>query len=131
MTSATPFGDDPGRFIADFYTEFTRQILGTDDDPGAIVDRFHAPGFVQYVDGNRIDREKLAAHLRPVRRNAAGTRVEVHEALARGDLLTARYTLHTTGRKGDTTSDVGFFGRFDPDGRMREAYVFSRTRSAP
>ncbi|MFI1829127.1 nuclear transport factor 2 family protein [Streptomyces sp. NPDC020412] len=123
-----PFQDDPKRFIADFYTSFTEEILHSGDDPGAIVDRFHEPGFVQVADGNVIDREKLTAHLRPVRKNVLASRMEVHDALVDGDLLAARYTLHVTGRKGDTVSDVHFFGRFAPDGRMREAHVLSRTR---
>ncbi|MEU9609063.1 nuclear transport factor 2 family protein [Streptomyces sp. NPDC048057] len=121
------FQNDPKKFIADFYTSFTEEILHSGDEPGAIVDRFHEPGFVQVADGNVIDREKLMAHLRPVRKNAVSGRMEVHDALVDGDLLAARYTLHVTGRKGDTVSDVHFFGRFAPDGRMRRAHVFSRT----
>ncbi|MFI1016210.1 nuclear transport factor 2 family protein [Streptomyces sp. NPDC020965] len=122
--------NDPSRFIADFLTSFTDDILRGEEDPGTVVDRYHAPGFVQFADGNRIDREKLVAHVRPVRKNLIAGRVEVHEALASGDLIAARYTLYARMRKQPTATEVCFFGRFTPDGRLREARLLTRALPA-
>ncbi|MGI5206747.1 nuclear transport factor 2 family protein [Spirillospora sp. CA-108201] len=121
---------EPGRFIADFYTSFTEDLLRGDDDPALIVDRYHTPDIVQLADGIRIDRDKLIAHTRPVRKNRPASRVEVHEAVADGDRLAARYTLHVRQRGKDLSIEVYFFGRFAPDGRMRQAHMSTRTTSA-
>ncbi|MEV0664464.1 nuclear transport factor 2 family protein [Actinomadura luteofluorescens] len=118
---------EPGRFIADFYTSFTEDLLRGDDDPALIVDRYHTPDIVQLADGIRIDRDKLIAHTRPVRKNRPTSRVEVHEAVADGDRLAARYTLHVRQRGKDLSIEVYFFGRFAPDGRMRQAHMTTRT----
>lgn len=121
---------EPGRFIADFYTSFTEDLLRGDDDPALIVDRYHTPDIVQLADGIRIDRDKLIAHTRPVRKNRPASRVEVHEAVADGDHLAARYTLHVRQRGKDLSIEVYFFGRFAPDGRMSQAHMATRTTSA-
>jgi hypothetical protein len=121
-------GTDPQRFIADFYTSFTRDLLG-DDDPAAVVDRYHTPDIVQVADGHRMDRDTLIAHTRPVRKNRSTARMEVHDALADGDRIAARYTLHVHQRGKDLRIEVCFFGRFAADGRMRAANML--TRSVP
>ncbi|GAA5064639.1 hypothetical protein HNP84_007695 [Thermocatellispora tengchongensis] len=126
----TPHGTDPKRFIAGFFTSFTADILGSDEDPARIVDRYHTPDIVQIADGNRIDRDKLIAHTRPVRKNRPVSRVEVHEALASGDDIAARYTLHVRQRGKELAIEVHFFGRFTPDGRMRRAHMLTRTLPA-
>lgn len=119
---------DPKQFITDFFTSFNDAIRESDEAPAAIVDRFHTPDVVEIADGNRIDREKLIAHTRPVRKNAFRGRVEVHEALTDGDTLAARYTLHVTSpKRRDLTIEVSFFGQFAPDGRMRRAHLLTRT----
>ncbi|MFF4234391.1 nuclear transport factor 2 family protein [Actinomadura geliboluensis] len=122
-------GTDPERFIADFFTSFTRDLLDGDDDPAAIVDRYHTPDIVQVADGHRMDRDKLIAHTRPVRKNRPDGRVEVHDAIADGDRIAARYTLHVRQRGKDLRIEVCFFGRFADDGRMRAAHML--TRSVP
>ncbi|GAA2301745.1 hypothetical protein GCM10010402_70810 [Actinomadura luteofluorescens] len=121
---------EPGRFIADFYTSFTGDLLRGDEDPALIVDRYHTPDIVQFADGIRIDRDKLIAHTRPVRKNRPTSRVEVHEAVADGDRLAARYTLHVRQRGKNLSIEVYFFGRFAPDGRMRQAHMATRTAPA-
>jgi ketosteroid isomerase-like protein len=118
---------DPKTFIADFMTSLTDDLVNTDEDPAVIIDRYHTPDIVQFADGNRIDRDKLIAHTRPVRKNRPESRMEVHEAVMDGDRLAARYTLHVRQRGKDLAIDVHFFGRFADDGRMREAHLLTRT----
>ncbi|TMR96951.1 nuclear transport factor 2 family protein [Nonomuraea basaltis] len=118
---------DPKQFIADFFTSFTDELLRSDEDAALIVDRYHTPDIVQIADGIRIDRDKLIAHTRPVRKNRPNSRMEVHEALASGDRIAARYTLHVQNRKRDLAIEVYFFGQFTPDGRMRRAHMLTRT----
>ncbi|QKW36207.1 nuclear transport factor 2 family protein [Actinomadura sp. NAK00032] len=120
-------GTDPERFIADFFTSFNRELLDTDDDPAAIVDRYHTPDIVQVADGHRMDRDTLIAHTRPVRKNRPEGRVDVHDAIADGDRIAARYTLHVRRRGKELRIEVCFFGRFADDGRMRAAHMLTRT----
>ncbi|SFB43802.1 SnoaL-like domain-containing protein [Amycolatopsis marina] len=122
---------DPKQFIADFVTSFTEDIVHTDEDAGQIVDRYHTPDVVQIADGHRLDRDKLIAHTRPVRKKKPTARVEVHEALTDGEQLAARYTLHVEDTKRDLAIEVHFFGRFAADGRMRQANILTRTLPAP
>ncbi|EPH45207.1 hypothetical protein STRAU_1835 [Streptomyces aurantiacus JA 4570] len=132
MTPSTPFEDaDPKRFIADFYASFTDDLLSGDEDAGVVVDRYHTPDIVQFADGNRIDRDKLVAHTRPVRKNRPTSRMEVHEAQSAGDRLAARYTLHVRNRGKDLSLEVYFFGQFTPEGRMRRANLLTRTLPTP
>jgi hypothetical protein len=105
------------------------ELLRSDEDPALIVDRYHTLDIVQIADGNRIDRDKLIAHTRPVRKNRPSSRMEVHEALVNGEQIAARYTLHVQNRKRDLAIEVYFFGRFAPDGRMRQAHMLTRTLS--
>ncbi|MFI2411949.1 nuclear transport factor 2 family protein [Streptomyces sp. NPDC018947] len=124
----SPLGNtDPKQFIADFYTSFTEDLLQTDEDAALIVDRYHTPDIVEVADGHRMDRDKLIAHTRPVRKNRPTMRMEVHEAVADGDRLAARYTLHSSQRGKNLATEVYFFGRFAPDGRMRQAHMTTRT----
>ncbi|WP_406381957.1 nuclear transport factor 2 family protein [Streptomyces sp. NBC_01618] len=118
---------DPKQFIADFFTSFTEDLLQTDEDAALIVDRYHTQDIVEIADGHRMDRDKLIAHARPVRKNRPTIRMDVHEAVADGDRLAARYTLHSSQRGKDLAIEVYFFGRFAPDGRMRQAHMTTRT----
>ncbi|THV42558.1 nuclear transport factor 2 family protein [Glycomyces buryatensis] len=119
-------GTDPERFIADFYISFTEELLSSDEEPAAIVDRYHTADVVEFADGHRIDRQKLIDHTRPVRKNRPTLRVEVHEAIADGDRIAARYTLHASQRGKNVSTEVYFFGRFTADGRLREANMLTR-----
>lgn len=118
---------DPKRFIADFFTSFTDDLVHSDEDPAQIIDRYHTSDIVEIADGHRMDRDKLIAHARPVRKNRPAIRMEVHEAMADGDRIAARYTLHSQNRKRDLAVEVCFFGQFTPDGRMHEAHMLTRT----
>lgn len=127
----TPLSDtDPAQFIAARFTSFTDDLLRSDEDPGVIVDRYHTSDIVQIADGNPIDRDKLIAHTRPVRKNRPSARVEVHEAVATGDRIAARYTLHVQDRKRTLAIEVHFFEQFADDGRLRRAHMLTRTLPA-
>ncbi|MGH3096899.1 MAG: nuclear transport factor 2 family protein [Streptosporangiales bacterium] len=117
------------RFLADFLTSFTDEVLGG-GDPAPIVDRYYTPDAVQVADGVSIDREKLIAHVGPLRKNLLSSRVEVHEALANGNRIAARLTLHGQLRKRALSTEVHFFGEFTPDGRMCRAHQLTRTLAA-
>ncbi|MFD2474360.1 nuclear transport factor 2 family protein [Amycolatopsis silviterrae] len=118
---------DPKEFIARFFTSFTDDLVHTEEDAAAVVDRYHTQDVVQIADGLRIDRGRLIAHCRPVRKNRPESRIEVHEAMADGDRIAARYTLHVRQRGKDLEIEVSFFGRFTSDGRMREAHLLTRS----
>jgi hypothetical protein len=122
-----PFnGTDPGQFLIDFCGGFERAITETEEDLGAIVDRFHTPDMVQTADGHRLDRTRLIAHLRPIRKRKPRSWLEVHEATTEGDLLAARYTMHVESGRRSFSIDVHYFGRFTHDGRLREAHSLTR-----
>ncbi|WP_433263108.1 nuclear transport factor 2 family protein [Micromonospora vinacea] len=120
---------DPKEFIASFFTSFMGDLVHGDEDPAVVVDRYHTPDIVQVADGNLMDRAKLIAHTRPARKHQTGARWEVHEAIADGDRIAARYTLHFQTSKREGSVDVYFFGQFAVDGRMRRAHML--TRSVP
>jgi hypothetical protein len=117
---------DPKQFIADFFTSFTNDLLDSDDDPALIVDRYHTPDIVQVADGHRMDRDKLIAHTHPVRKNRPSSRMDVHEAVADGDRIAARYTLYVRNRTKDLAIEVHFFGQFTPEGRLHQAHMLTR-----
>lgn len=124
----SPFEDiDPKQFIADFFASFHNDILNSDEDPGLIVDRYHTPDIVQIADGHRMDRDKLIAHTRPVRKNRPSGRWDVHEALVNGDRIAVRSTLYVQNRKRALTIETHMFAQFTDDGRMRRAHILTRT----
>lgn len=118
---------DPKEFIARFFTSFTEDLVQTEEEAATVVDRYHTQDVVQIADGLRIDRDRLIAHCRPVRKNRPDGRIEVHEAMADGDRIAARYTLHVRQRSKELEIEVSFFGRFTADGRMREAHMLTRS----
>lgn len=120
------FAGDPGRFIVGFLDDFGGAVTDTEEDLATIVDRFHTPDMEQINDGHRMDRSRLITHLGPIRRNKPTSRMDVHDATSDGDLLTARYTMHVTMRGKSFSIDVYFFGRFTPDGRLRESHSLTR-----
>lgn len=118
----------PARFIADFLASFTEAVVRGGEDPEHAVDRFYTPDIVQVSDGVRLDRDRLVAHIRPVRKNLADYRVEVHEALADGDRIAARLTIHARMRKGQViATEVHMFAQFTPDGRLHRSHQVTRT----
>lgn len=117
---------DPSQFIANFFTSFSKDLLSTEADPALIVDRYHTSDIIQVADGHRMDRDRLIEHARPVRKNRPSSWIDVHEAIADGDRIAARYTLHVKQRGRDFAIEVCFFGEFAGDGRMRNSHMLTR-----
>ncbi|MBL1073545.1 nuclear transport factor 2 family protein [Nocardia sp. 2] len=121
----------PERIVSDYYTEFTAAALAEHDNPEAMFDRFHAPDVYQVSDGIRLERDRLIAHLKSVRKNLVDYRFDVHEAMADGDRIAARLTIHAGMRTGDTVvTEVHLFAEFTPDGRLRRSHGLTRTVTA-
>ncbi|MGW5754148.1 nuclear transport factor 2 family protein [Nocardia rhamnosiphila] len=117
----------PEQFVHDFFVEFTAAAL-TDADPAEVVDRFHTPDIEQISDGIRLNRDRLAAHLRPLRKNLREYRFDVHRAIADGRCIAAHLTIHARMRNGSVlATEVFQFGRYAPDGRLRRAEQITRT----
>lgn len=125
MTTTQPHAD-PERFIHDFFTSFTEAALAPGADPAEVVDRFHTEDVLEIADGVTIDRGRLIAHLRPIRKNLEDYSIEVHDALADGERLAARFTIHAMMRGRPVDTEVAFFGQFAPDGRLRRAHQVTR-----
>ncbi|MDO0911215.1 nuclear transport factor 2 family protein [Streptomyces sp. DT2A-34] len=118
----------PQQFVADFFTSFTEAVVRGSEDPADLMARFYTRDVVQIADGVRLDWDRLAAHLRPVRRNLTWFRFEVHEALADGNRIAARFTIHARMRKsGLVTTQVHMFADFTTEGLLRRAEQLSRT----
>ncbi|MEU0690335.1 nuclear transport factor 2 family protein [Streptomyces uncialis] len=132
MTVPDLLATEPERFLTEFFASLTEDVLSGDDDPEGPVDRHFTPDIVQISDGITLTRERLVAHMRPVRRNAVECRYEMHEVLADGSRVAARFTLHARMRKGRTlATEVHFIGDFAPDGRMRRAHQLTRALPGP
>lgn len=121
--------------LTDFLIGYTRDMAVSDEDPGAILDRYFVPEFEYCNEGLVIDRQRMIDHVRPVRRNVDGEAlaaadhagVEVHEALVSGDRFAARYTLRTRMRKGKTfAAEIYMFGRLAADGRIERVDQVTR-----
>ncbi|GAA0398615.1 hypothetical protein Acor_34140 [Acrocarpospora corrugata] len=121
-------GSTPERFLLDFFTSFTEEIVRADTDPETTVDRYFTPDIVQISDGATLDRAKFVAHLRPARTNLIGCRYEIHEAILSGDRIAARLTMHAEFRKGrHLSTDIHLFGQLTEDGRLRRTTQLTRT----
>lgn len=111
-----------------YLVSYPEEMAFESEEPAAILDRYHTDDFEQYNDGLLLDRERLIAHVRPVRRNATSCRVDVHEAVVSGDTVAARYTLHAALRKGRVTAtEIYMFGCLAPDGRISRIDQVTRT----
>jgi hypothetical protein len=114
-----------------FYNSFTSEMLAA-DEPAEVVDRYYAADVLQVADGIEIDRDKLIAHLRPVRKNLVSWRYEVHEALLEKEKLAARFTIHAQLRKGRMIStEVYLFAELTPDGRLQRSTQLTRDVTVP
>lgn len=120
------------QLVAAFFSDYTAAAMDLDNDPAEVIDRFHTSDIVQLADGVRLDRDRLVAHIKPVRKNLRDYRFEVHEAFMDGARFAARMTIHAEMRnRGTVASEVFMFGEFAPDGRLRRAEQLTRTvRSA-
>ncbi|MDP3894302.1 nuclear transport factor 2 family protein [Nocardioides sp.] len=127
--TTTRFQTDPTGFIRDFFTDFTEAALEVDVDPAEVVDRFHTLDVLEVADGVAIDRDRLIAHLRPIRRNLQEYSIHVHETLVQGERLAARFTIRAVMRGRPVDIEVAFFGQFTADGRLRRAHQVTRRTS--
>ncbi|MCX5277735.1 MULTISPECIES: nuclear transport factor 2 family protein [Streptomyces] len=122
----------PEQFVADFFTAFTEAVVSGEGDPAELMARYYTRDVVQIADGVRLDWDRLLAHLRPVRRNVTEFRFEMHEALADGDRIAARFTIHARMRKsGPVSTEVFMFGWFTPEGLLRRADQLTRILDRP
>lgn len=117
---------DPGEFIIAFNRRLHDAVTDTDEDLASIVDRFHTPDVVIVSDGNPMDRTRLIAHLRPIRRQRPTAWMEVDDAIVDEDRLAARYRMYVERPRHDGTLDslvitVQTFNRYTDDGRLRRA----------
>lgn len=126
-----PFdGVDPAQFMTDFNHQLHDAITRSEDDLATIVDRFHTPDVVQVSDGHPMDRAKLIAHVRPVRRQKPEVRLQIDDVLVNGDCLAARYRMEVQRRRDGETEflvvTVHAFNRYADDGRLQRADLLTR-----
>lgn len=132
MTAQDRTPRTPGADLVGYLMRYPKELTFGDDDPAALMDRYHTPGFDMVNDGIRLDRDRLLAHVRAGRRNALDIEIVVHDAVTEGDNVAARYTLTAVMRKrGVVTTDVFMFGRLAPDGRLRHVEQLTRAVPAP
>lgn len=130
MTSDRNTHLPPGRDLAGYLTRYPQQIIFGDQEPAAVMDRYHTPNFEMINDGARLDRDRLLAHTRTGRKNATSVQVMVHDTVTDGDRVAARYTLTATMRKGSViATEIYMFGHLAPDGRL--CHIDQVTRSIP
>jgi hypothetical protein len=114
--------------LREYLTRYPHEVAFGDEDPQAVFDRYHTPDFVLCNDGIRLDRDRLLAHVRPARKRAASVHTEVHETLASGDRVAARYTLTAVMHRGQTiTTEIYMFGELANDGRLQRLDQLTRT----
>lgn len=114
-----------------YLNTYPAEVAFGDDDAGEVLDRYHAPDFELVNDGIRLDRERLLAHVRPVRRNATSVRTEVHQALVCEDRVAAHYSLHATLRRGRAVhTEIYMFGQLARDGRICRIHQITRNTPA-
>jgi hypothetical protein len=130
MSSDSNTHQPPGRDLVGYLTSYAQQVISDDQEPAAVMDRYHTPTFDLVNDGMRLDRDRLLAHAKTGRRNAVRVQVVVHDAMTDGDRVAARYTLTATMRKGAViATEIYMFGHLAPDGRLH--HVDQVTRSIP
>ncbi|MCP2340142.1 nuclear transport factor 2 family protein [Actinomadura rupiterrae] len=109
--------------LSEFLVTYTRDMVSPDTDPGEVLDRFFTPDFEFRADGLVIDRDRMMAHVKPMRKRVASSdqvSLDVHEALVSGDRISARYTLRAALPKGpDFAGEIYMFGHLAEDGRIR------------
>jgi hypothetical protein len=114
--------------FTDYLARYPQEAAFGDEEPAVVFDRYHAPGFTLHNDGLTLDRDRIVAHIRPVRRNAVAADVDIHQALTRGDQVAARYTLTARMRSGAVVAtDIHVIGRVADDGRMLRLDQLTRT----
>ncbi|MFE0812906.1 hypothetical protein ACFW4M_36315 [Streptomyces sp. NPDC058794] len=130
MTVATVM--DPRGYLEERYNKYNEELLFGEEDAGAVIDRFYAPGFSIVSGGIAMDRQRLIKHVRPLRKMAVpGTgRYEVLEAVQDGNRFACRYIIHAAMKQGDRVRhmkiEVVEFLEMADDGRIVRVDSLSR-----
>lgn len=120
----------PGQDFAAYLTTYVEEMAFGAEDPGTLLDRYHTPEIEWYNDGIRLDRARLLAHARPVRKTVVSVHVETQDIVRADDRIAARYTLHATTRQGKAIiTEIYTFGQLATDGRLRRVDQITRTIS--
>lgn len=112
--------------LAAYLRSYVQEMAFGDEEPDVVLDRYHTPDIAWYSDGLHLDRARLAAHARPVRRTVTQCEVDVHETLVHGDRVAARYTLIALTHDRHLITEIHMFGRLAPDGRLRRVDQLTR-----
>ncbi|MFE9689511.1 nuclear transport factor 2 family protein [Micromonospora sp. NPDC005806] len=123
-TEAPP---SPGEDLAGYLRSYVQEMAFGGEEPGVVMDRYHTPDIAWYNNGLHLDRERLMAHARPVRRRVTRCDLDIHDALVCGDQVAARYTLTAVARDRATVTEIHMFGRLAPDGRLCRIDQLTRT----
>ncbi|GIE35447.1 hypothetical protein Ait01nite_084920 [Actinoplanes italicus] len=115
----------------DILVRYPQEAGLTDEEPAAVLDRYHTPDFELINDGVLLDRQRLLDHITPTRKRVAAVRVEVDQALVDGDQVAARTRLVAQMRNGRTiATEIYMFGEMAADGRLRRAVQATRALPA-
>jgi hypothetical protein len=117
---------DPAAFIE---TALNEVCFGDEDrfPLAATLDRYFSPDYQQRTDGEVLDRDGFAAHLRAVRGLTAAGRIEVREVVVDGRRFADRHEVTVTRRDGTTSRlEIYLFGELAADGRLRRVDEISR-----
>jgi hypothetical protein len=110
-------------------TALTEVCFGGEDSHPleATIDRYFAPDYQQRTDGELVDRDGFAAHIKVLRGLVAHGEVEVLEALRDGDRIADRHRISVTKRDGTVSQlEIYLFGELAADGRLRRVDEVSR-----
>jgi len=115
---AVSLDDDPAAFIETALNEVC--FGGEDRYPlAATLDRYFAPGYRQYTDGETVDRDGFAAHIKTLRALVADGHIEVLEAVRQDNRVADRHLVTVTRHDGTTQRiEIYLFGELAPDGRL-------------
>jgi len=113
------------RELTDFLTAYPHDVVHAEEGPGAVLDRYFAPGFEWHADGIALDRQRIIDHTRPARKKGTGVEVEVHTALVSGDRVAAHYTMVATDKK-TVTIEIFMVGHLAPDGRLARVHQLGK-----
>ncbi|MFF8960636.1 nuclear transport factor 2 family protein [Streptomyces sp. NPDC014894] len=121
---------DPRSFLEERYNRYNEELLFSDEEAGAIIDRYYTPDFVINSGGIAMGRERLIKHVRPLRKQAVpGGRYEVLEAVQDGNRFASRYIIHAALKHQTMRIEVIEFLEMADDGRISQAN--SATRNLP
>lgn len=116
------------RDLRDYLTAYAREMAFGQEDAATVLERWHTPEIRWFNDGVLLDRERLIAHARPVRKNVLDCEVEVHDAIVADGRIAARYTLRASMRKGGViATEIYMFGQLAGDGRISRVDQITRT----